>query len=271
MSSAGFRAREPVTAASTTPTLSDEQLPELLELLADADSAELKLTVPESGQYAAAAALGLDPLDAQMRQVFFFDTPDLTLNRHGVVLRARRVQRKGGDSVVKLRPVVPQEIPKTLRKSAGFTVEVDAMPGGYVCSGTLKRSVANADVRQVVTGALSLGALYSKTQRAFLAEHAPAGFALEELSVLGPILVLKLKFEPEGFERRLVAELWMYPDGSRVLELSTKCAPNEAFQAAAETRAFLSERGVELHGEQQAKTVKALEFFADRVRRGSGR
>jgi hypothetical protein len=257
-----------VTAASTTPTLSDEQLPELLDLIRDSDSVELKLTVPESGHYAAAAALGMDALDAQIRQVFFFDTPDLTLNRQGVVLRARRVQRKGGDSVVKLRPVIPKEIPSSLRKSAAFTVEVDAMPGGYVCSGTLKRSVANAEVRQVVTGVRSLGALFSKTQRAFLADHAPDGLALDELSVLGPILVLKLKFEPEGFERRLVAELWMYPDGSRVLELSTKCAPNEAFQAAAETRAFLSERGVDLHGEQQAKTVKALEFFAAAIKRG---
>jgi CYTH domain len=255
-----------VAASSAPPGLSDEQLPELLELMREADSVELKLTVPESAQYTAATALGLDPLDAQIRQVYFFDTPDLDLNRHGVVLRARRVQGKGGDSVVKLRPVVPRELPKTLRKSAGFTVEVDAMPGGYVCSGTLKQRVGNNEVRQVMAGARPLEALLSKTQRAFLSEHAPDGLTLDDLSVLGPILVLKLKFGPEGFERRLVAELWMYPDGSRVLELSTKCDPGEAFQAAAETRAFLAERGVDLHGKQEAKTVKALEFFADRLK-----
>jgi hypothetical protein len=140
------------------------------------------------------------------------------------------------------------------------------MPGGYICSGTLKRGVGNADVREVASGSRPLGALLSKSQRAFLAEHAPRGPALDELSVLGPILVLKLKFEPDGFERRLVAELWMYPDGSRVLELSTKCEPNQAFQTAAETRAFLSQRGVELTGQQQAKTTKALEFFAAGLR-----
>jgi hypothetical protein len=249
-----------------TATLSDDQLGDLLDLIRDADSVELKLTVPESAHYAAAAALGVDPLDAQIRQVYFFDTPDLSLNRQGVVLRARRVQRKGGDSVVKLRPVIPKQIPKGLRKSAGFTVEVDAMPGGYVCSGTLKESRENADVRQVVAGSQSLETLFSKPQRAFLSEHAPTDLSLGDLSVLGPILVLKLKFEPEGFERRLVVELWMYPDGSRVLELSTKCAPTEAFMAAAETRAFLSGRGIDLSGEQQTKTVKALEFFAARVK-----
>jgi inorganic triphosphatase YgiF len=36
----------------------------------------------------------MDPLDAQIGQVVFFDTPDLTLNTHGVVVRARRVQGK---------------------------------------------------------------------------------------------------------------------------------------------------------------------------------
>jgi hypothetical protein len=59
-----------------------------------------------------------------------------------------------------------------------------------------------------------------------------------------------------------VAELWLYPDGSRILELSTKCAPTEAFDVAAETRAFLAKQGVDLSGEQQTKTRTALSFFS---------
>lgn len=249
-------------APTAAPHLSDEQLGEVLGLIGDADSVELKLTVPESHHYAVAAALGIDPLEAQIRQVYFFDTPDLSLNRLGVALRARRVQRKGGDFIVKLRPLAPGALPKALRKSPAFTVEVDAMPGGFVCSGTLKRKVGNADVRQVVAGTLPLDTLLSEEQRELLAGHAPDGPGPDDLSVLGPVLVLKLRFDPEGLERRLVAELWMYPDNSRVLELSTKCDPSEAFLAAAETRVFLSRRGVDLSGEQEPKTLKALEFFA---------
>ena len=82
-----------------------------------------------------AAELGVDPLDAQIRQVYFFDTPDLALDRQGIVVRARRVQRKGDDSVVKLRPIVPAELPSEVRESPSFGIEVDAMPGGHVCSG----------------------------------------------------------------------------------------------------------------------------------------
>ena len=165
--------------------LSDADLQQLLSLLRGADSTELKLTVPDSEQRSAVAALGMDPLDAQIRQVYFFDTPELALNRHGLVVRARRVQQKPNDSVVKLR-------------------------------------VAAGD--------------------------------------------RKLKFSPQGYDRRLVAELWLYPDGSRILELSTKCTPAEAFGVAAETRAFLAEQGVDLSGEQQTKTSTALKFFSGNLK-----
>ena len=59
--------------------------------------------------------------------------------------------------------------------------------------------------------------------------------------------------------------MWLYPDNSRILELSTKCAPAEAFQVAAEARAFLAAHGVDLGGEQSTKTKKALEFFAQEL------
>ncbi len=82
-------------------------------MIKGADSVELKLTVPETDHRSAIQALDIDPLDAQMRQVVFFDTPDLTLNEHGIVVRGRRIQGKGDDSVVKLRPVVPDTLPSS--------------------------------------------------------------------------------------------------------------------------------------------------------------
>jgi hypothetical protein len=81
--------------------------------------------------------------------------------------------------------------------------------------------------------------------------------------------VLKLKFAPEGYDRKLVGEVWLYPDNSMLLELSTKCMPSEAFQVATETRAYLVERGVDLSGEQATKTKKALEYFSKRLAKAS--
>jgi hypothetical protein len=251
-----------MSTATTPERISDEELGRLIELIKDSDSVELKLSVPEAEQRSAITALGMDPLEAQIRQVFFFDTPDLALNAAGVVVRARRVQKKGDDSVVKLRPVVPSNLPAEMRQSPAFGVEVDAMPGGFVCSGSMKGVLGTTHVQEFVAGNRPLRKLFSKEQRAFYAEHAPKDVAFDDLTVLGPIFVLKLKWAPTGFDRKLVAEMWLYPDNSRILELSTKCAPSEAFQVAAEARAFLTGQGVEVGGEQQTKTKKALEFFS---------
>ena len=89
--------------------LNDEQLLSLMALIKDSDSVELKLTLPEEAHRSVITALGLDPLEAEIRQVFFFDTPDLALNecrargsgaprpaegrRHGGEAAARRARR----------------------------------------------------------------------------------------------------------------------------------------------------------------------------------
>jgi hypothetical protein len=256
------RARE---AAAMT-ALSDSALAELLALTKGADSVELKLTLPELEQRSALTALKLDPLEAQIRQVYFFDTPDLALDRGGVVVRARRNQQRAHDSVVKLRPCVPEELPEDLRRSPSLVVEVDAMPSGHVCSASMKGTLGDRDVREYIHGDRPLRKLLTKEQRAFFSAHAPEDVGFDDLVALGPIFVLKLKWAPEGYDRSMVAEVWLYPDDTRILELSTKCEPAEMFQVAAETRAFLADRGISATGEQQTKTRKALEFFSERLR-----
>jgi len=247
--------------AKTTTALSDRDLLQMMDLVRGADSVELKLTIHESARAEAARALGVDPLDSQMRQVFFFDTPELSLNAAGVVVRARRRQNEQGDTVVKLRPVIPGDLPDDLRAMETFNVEVDAMPGGFVCSASFKGAADNTAIRQAAGGDLPIRKLFSKQQRAFYEAHAPDGIELDALSILGPIPIIKVKVAPEGFGRKLVGELWMYPDGSQIVELSTKARPDEAFQVAAEARAFLLSKEVDLTSEQQTKTKTALEFF----------
>jgi hypothetical protein len=249
--------------------LSDKDLLEMMEIIKGADSVELKLTIHESARADAARALGIDPLDSQIRQVFFFDTPDLALNAAGVVVRARRRQGEEGDTVVKLRPVIPDHLPDDLRAMKTFNVEVDAMPGGFVCSASFKGVADNTAIREAASGNLAIRKLFSKDQRAFYEAHAPDGIKLDTLSTLGPIPIVKVKVSPEGFGRKVVGELWMYPDGSQIVELSTKARPEEAFQVSTEARAFLLSKGVDLSGEQQTKTKTALEFFSDAKKKTS--
>ena len=245
----------------TAPRLSDADLLEMMGLIKQADSVELKLTVPTNAHRTTIASLPLDPVEAQPRQVFFFDTPDLALDRAGLVVRARRIQGGRGDTVVKRRPVVPHELPPEVRRSASFNIEVDAMPGGFVCSGSMKGKSTAQEVREAVGGSLPIRKIFSKEQRAFFKQHAPSGVELDALIPLGPTFLLKSTFEPPELRRRFVAELWLYPDGSRILELSTKCQPNEAIQVAGESRLYLVSNGVTIGGAQQTKTRTALEYF----------
>ena len=147
------------------------QLEELLRLVGDADSVELKLTVPNEDRQTAVAALGVDPLDARLRQVFFFDTPDLALDRAGVVVRARRTQGDTDDKVVKLRPVVPKELPDDLRARPDFVVEVDAMPESYVCSGSFKGR-AKGPVAATAAGSQPVGSC-SRSRSASSSRRTP--------------------------------------------------------------------------------------------------
>jgi hypothetical protein len=251
--------------AAVVKLLSDDDLVHVLPLLKGANSVELKLTIPEDAHQNVLRTIGVDPLDARLRQVFFFDTPALTLNRSGVVVRARRIQDAAADTTVKLRPVAPDELPKPLRKDPAFTVELDAMPGGYVCSGSMKGVATNDEVLAVVEGRLPARKLFGRSQRDLYAGNAPDGIALDDLAVLGPINVLKLKMIPKNFGRKIAVELWSYPDGSRILELSTKCLPSEAFQVAAEVKARLAASELDLSGKQQTKTQAALRYFSKQL------
>ena len=182
-----------MTSAADEPRLAaGMEIAELLATMSASDSVELKVTVPPDEHRTTIASLAIDPVEAQPRQVFFFDTPDLRLNQAGVVVRARRIQGGRGDTVVKLRPVVPEELPPELRRSPSFNVEVDVLPGLIgVCSASLKGRASGDEIRDAVRGDTPLRKLFSKDQRAFYKQHAPADIDLDALQVLGPTFILK--------------------------------------------------------------------------------
>ena len=141
------------------------------------------------------------------------------------MVRARRIQGKGDDSAVKLRPVVPGQMPDKLRRSPAFRVEVDALPGGLRLLGRaegLRCAPPTCATRWPESGRCASCSPRS-SGRSTPSTRRPAS-ASTTCPSSGPIFVLKLRMTPPELGRRLVAEMWAYPDGSRVLELSTRCA-----------------------------------------------
>ena len=246
--------------------LSDEDHARLIALIKDADSVELKLTVPEADHRSAVTALGMDPLEAQIRQVFFFDTPDLALDEHGRRRSRSPRAEKGRRLCREAAAGRPVRAPGRRPPVAGFRRRGGRDAGRIRLLGLDEgeRSAPPTSGRPWPAS----GRCASCSRRSSgpsTPSTLPRASRSTTSSVLGPIFVLKLKFVPEEFDRKLVAEMWLYPDNSRILELSTKCRPAEAFQVAAEARAFLTEQGIDLGGEQETKTRKALEFFSKRL------
>lgn len=239
-----------------------ERIAELLTHVNASDSVEVKVVVPMFAQQATIASIGLDPIEAEPQQVYFFDTRRLDLYKAGVILRARRIRGSRCDTVVKLRPIDPGSIDKARRELTNFKIEVDAVPGGFVCSGSLKGRCKAAEVLDVANGDAKVSSLFSKEERSFYKEHAPTKIKMDSLVTLGPTFILRTRTKPKKLARRLTVELWLFPDGSRNLELSMKAKPKEAFAAAEELRTFLEARGVEIVGGQQTKTAAAMKFFA---------
>jgi hypothetical protein len=254
-------AKNKVVDELAAPRLSADQLAEVTRMLGDVDSVELKVVVPMSTQAAAVKKLGLDPVEAEPRQVIFFDTPNFDLDKAGVVVRARRIQGGTADTVIKLRPVDPSAVDDELRRSASWKTEIDFVPGGYVCSGSVKGKCKGQEVLDAVEGKLPLPRMFSREQRAFYARHAPKGLALGSLQAFGPIFLLKARQWSKTLDRRLVVEVWLFPDGTRNLEISTKAEPNELFQVGEDLKSYLRGIGIEITGNQQTKTRAAMEFF----------
>jgi hypothetical protein len=89
----------------------------------------------------------------------------------------------------------------------------------------MKGTAKDKKLRGVFRGEAPARALFSAPQRALFDAYVPAGVTWEDLRVLGPLTLLRLKF-------------------------------------AAEAKAFLASRGVDLGAPQQTKTSTALAYFA---------
>ena len=252
----------PMTDTRPAPRFSTDELARLLVLLEGADSVELKLTVPDGDQRSAARALHMDPLNAEVSQVFFLDTPDLLLNERGVIVRARRT-RAGDDSVVKLRPVVPQELPDRAPGHARLR------RGGRRHAGRLRvlrpaQGVTAPGQGAGGCGRRPAGAVAVHQGAARLLRRARAGRDRD-----------RRPLDPRadhGAQAEVQAPGLRPPAGGRAVDLpgrvaaSWSCPPSVRRPRRSrwrhETRVYLEERGIDLSGEQATKTKTALEFFA---------
>lgn len=235
----------------------------------DVDGVEIKVTLRPDQELQGLRALELDEDSAEVRIIYFYDTPELDWFHAGIALRARLVKGDDDDSTVKFRPVEVRNVPREWREVEGFKLEADSVGDRVVCSASLTALQKRDEIDEVAKGTRPIGKLFSKEQERFLAAFSPQPVDFSTLKPLGPIRVLRWKTRHEGFPYELSSEEWRLPDGTDLLEVSIKVEPEEAEKGRAAFASHLRELGLDPAGAQETKTRTALEYFARIHREGA--
>lgn len=79
---------------------------------------------------------------------------------------------------------------------------------------------------------------FSQRSNGGLPQSVAGRLTPDDLTILGPVHATKLKASTSGLLPKYAVDLWMVPDGSRILDLSTRCKPQRLFDIATEARKF---------------------------------
>jgi len=258
-----FQEAAPNRASIMTPTGGTPEGGRRALPIAGVTGVEIKVTLRPDEELRGIRALELNEDSAEIRVIYFYDTPDLILFKAGVLLRARLVKGENDDSTVKIRPVDPAKVlPQDWTELPGFKLEADGTGDRIVCSASLTTVQKRDEIADVAKGSRPIHKLYSLDQERFLSQFYPHPVDFGKLRVLGPIRVLRWKTKHKRFEHELTSEEWRLPDGEDLLEVSIKVEPDEATTAQQVFETHLRDLGLDPAGAQETKTRRALEHLA---------
>jgi hypothetical protein len=219
------------------------------------DSVELKVLVAEDGNGVALAGMAAGQRAVRRRRLYLLDTPAGDLHRNGLVVRLRQCTDRRSDVVVKWRPdasVRPgaAELRRWRREFPHLRTELDVLPGAATWTAAISRDVRGCHLAAILGGDRP-ALLLSREQRRLIRTVAPE-VDLGRLRSAGPVRAVRARLGAP--DRRVAVEVWRFVDGREVLEVSTRCRPWCAAQAAAELAGVLARCGLSPARRQGLKT-----------------
>jgi hypothetical protein len=185
-------------------------------------------------------------------RIYFYDTPALDLLSKGLILRLR--QGASGDLTVKLRPPLGKQFSDPSSGSERFKCEVEITGGEENGSYSVGTKYNAAHVPE--TGKELLHTLSPGQKR--LLEESQIQIDWTKVKQVAAIQSTSWTVHAQAPLKKFNMELWEWPNG-RVLEVSTKVAPNAGRAAYAELESLAKKNGLALSAVQQSKTTTALE------------
>jgi hypothetical protein len=226
------------------------------------DAVEIKVTIRPDQELRAERAMQVDEDTADIRVIYFYETPDLDLFNAGIALRARLLKGDEDNSTVKFRSPETMSVSPEWERLEGFKLEADCVGERAIFSASLTQIQQRDEIDEVAKGKRSIDKLFSKDQERFFHEFYKGPVDFGQLRVMGPIRVLRWKLRHKNFAHQLTVEEWRLPNGDDLVEVSIKVPPEEAAQASKAFENHLTVLGLDPRGAQETKTRTALEYFA---------
>jgi hypothetical protein len=189
----------------------------------------------------------------EQMQIRFFDSPSLALFKDGVVIRIRTRTNKAPELTLKLRPFAENDLSNSwidrLPSDYELKCELDAHLRKSTESCSLSRELSATELRQ-----------FEKSQEAFsLLQTAELEFLDLKTSIRSGVK-LKTSFQARLWKlpKKMTAELWIFSDGSQVLEISKKVDSQKAVSAFEELIKWAKDYDLRVDPNPTNKTEKAL-------------
>ena len=203
----------------------------------------------------------------EKRDIYFYDTPQLALAQHQIILRSRKttIGDDPDDSTVKLRGDIANNVSDDWLHLEGaeskreFDMVVDKPK---VPSISITVAQHSGEIDDVKNGKRAVKKLFSGDQERFLGKYAGGTLEWENLRPMGPVKaeIWKLR-QPNGLDLNLTIERWNV-DGKLFLEISTRTDPKEADRVAAQLKDFVKSKGIKESDDPETKTEFVLSHFA---------
>ena len=212
-------------------------------------SEEVKLLL--SPAQAQAAITALDARQETHGRVYFYDTPALDLLSKGVILRFR--DRAEVDLTAKLRPLPGDKFVNPSGVRDGYKCEIDFNDGVATESFSVVNKYLTA--KAPVTGEELFQRLSEGQKR--LLQDSKVQIDWRRVTRIAEIQSTSWTSRAEPPLGKLSVELWEWA-GGRLLEVSTKVAPDAGQATYVELRDLANKKGLALDANQRSKTAIAL-------------
>lgn len=184
-------------------------------------------------------------------RVDFYDTPALDLLSKGVILRLREGEEI--DLTAKLRPVSGEKFVDPTGGRERYKCEVDLNDGVEVRSYSVQKKYVAAKAPETGEGVLQL---LSEGQKKLL-EDSKVPIDWKRVERVAEIRSTSWTTKAKAPLGKLSLELWEWP-GGRILEVSTKVAPDVGQATYLGLQQLANQHGLALSADQHSKTAIAL-------------